>query len=158
MYFQNQTYFTILQLKVKMIWFFGWIFIYEDILWYLLYKEWMPLTVSPEHYLPGHAEFIKNDLLWLMCCKLVNLPRICEFDKTSHVWSNGCNFTTRRQNRSESTCGTSLGQRDLKLLHEIEVVQNDVDKLKRSGFGSIPAGYHETCETEKEHEWYAFST
>ena len=47
---------------------------------------------------------------------------------------------------------------DLKLLHEIEVVQNDVDKLKRSGFGSIPAGYHETCDTEKEHEWYAFST
>ena len=33
---------------------FSWIFIYEDILWYLLYKEWMSLTVSPEHYLPGH--------------------------------------------------------------------------------------------------------
>ena len=47
--------FTILQLKVKMIWFFGWIFIYEDILWYLLYKEWMSLTISPEHYLPGHV-------------------------------------------------------------------------------------------------------
>ena len=47
--------FTILQLKVKMIWFFGWIFIYEDILWYLLYKEWMSLTISPEHYLPRHV-------------------------------------------------------------------------------------------------------
>ena len=33
---------------------------------------------------PSIAGFIKNDLLWLMCCKLVNLPRICEFDKTSH--------------------------------------------------------------------------
>ena len=51
-YFQNQPHFTILQLKVKMIWFFGWIFIYENILWYLLYKEWMSLTISPEHYLP----------------------------------------------------------------------------------------------------------
>ena len=44
------------------------------------------------------------------------------------------------------------------VIWSIEVVKNGVDKLKRSGFGSIPAGYHETCETEKEHEWYAFST
>ena len=52
--FKTNHIFTILQLKVKMMWFFSWIFIYEDILWYLLYKEWMSLTVSPEHYLPGH--------------------------------------------------------------------------------------------------------
>lgn len=100
---------------------------------------------------PANIKWWRNSQL--ICCNSCHSINWVQFIRIS---------SQRHPNRCESTCRSLISQRDSNVSYEIEadrysyeieancqLVQDGVEKLKQSGFGSISTGYHNTRGTLK---------